>query len=342
MPEAELAKQQPSDQRFTFDDKIDALVKYFPTQKPRFTENMFAVHPESGESVLFRPGKFLNNLLQKLPLPDNDRGKEVTNTQLAQLRKLTWFEPWLEKVRNERMIGKPGGAPTLTEETLLVANHYPRKAPVRGQTITVERRNNKPYSLNAAEVMDKIKINWHEESAESFCTRLEKWKHGGRQGQMPRRRVASRVRKIDEASKRAIEACEWFETWQNKNVERREVARKRKVVCKETKINLICNNYTGAMQPRTADCLEIQLDSSDNDADTGDVFFFYPVTFMDDICNNWFNEERANVVLNDSQIAQFEALPWFANWLTNVRNNRMRKRRREQEKCEANSKTLKT
>ena len=312
--------------KLTLDDKIRLFVENCQEKKPPHRSKLPLTHPRSGESVLFMPGKFLNNLTDAL-LSEKTRG--LDEEHLEALQELHWFDDWLVNLRKLRMVGKSGGAPTLAEETRLLAAHCADKLPERGSVLEVKRDNGEKHLLNVHDVIEKIAINWHQESLEEFESRVLAWKNKGAVGTMPRRRTASKPRLIDNASMAAIERCAWFSAWHENAISRREVARLRKVVSKQTKIDTLCKNYAGKCKPMTSDCLNIEIDNED-------VFLFYPITFLDDISDNWIRGgSRPNVVLDEAQKGQFERLPWFAQWLKSVEESRLRRRKRLRDETEA-------
>lgn len=305
-------------------DKVRLMCEYFQESKPTHRTKCIVPHPRTGNPVVFLPGKFLNNLTNQVL---NGKSRSLTCEHISYLRELEWFQNWIAGVHNQRLVGQDGGRPSVDEEALLVAEHFPHHLPARGEVVEVERGNGEPYKLNPSAVLDKIAINWHEESHDDYLARLDEWKRSGVATPQPRKRAATKFSKIDAHTKKNVETCAWFASWFNQGVQRREVAKMRKVVTKEMKLDLLMRHYMYTddglpkKKPTTSDSISVVLENNEH-------FRFYPTTFMDDIVDNWVDCGKPGVVLSPEQRKALEKLPWFLPWLKSVFLLRSRRKRK--------------
>ncbi len=310
--------------RLSLADRIRLLCEHCQECKPTHRLKMTVTHPRTGQPVKFLPGKLLNNLTNRLL---SNKGNTLENEFLEMLDELDWFGEWIDRLHSQRSVGKKGGRPSLDEEAILVARHFSVVAPVRGETKLVVRDSGEEYHLNPAAVVERISINWHEESEESYKKRIETWKLEKNTSPLPRRRAATRFSRIKLETKLAIEACDWFGAWYAYARCRREVAKMRKVVSKETKLQLLVDHYgydvcgNPKLKPVTSDCITVRVDN--------ETFHFYPTNFLDDLIDNWVEGGRPGVVLSSYQRDQLvEKLPWMQPWLNSVFEIRKRRKRR--------------
>lgn len=319
--------QTSTDTRLSEQDKITLLLHFCQESKPEFRSCLDVSHPRSGAKIKFRPGNFLNNITDRL-LPSKTH-EPLAEEQVEQLRSLWWFESWLKNLVDKRKIGREGDLPSLDEEAELVAAFCPHTFPRREERLTVTRDNGKTHDLFPSRVLQRVSANWHQETAAAFQERVKEWRESGSVGRFPRRRTTTKWSKIANGTKEKIGACTWFAAWYKHGVARREVAKMQKVCGKDMKVNLILKHFnvnadgTAVAKPTTSDSVLVSLENG------AKSWRFYPTTFLDDVSDNWLQDNRPRVVLDDAQKTELYKLPWFKAWLQNVADSRTLRAKRK-------------
>jgi hypothetical protein len=212
---------------------------------------------------------------------------------LDQCLSLWWFKGWIDELKAKRKTGSEDGPPDTDEQVhMLIANH-PDVAPRKGQAVTIERLNGASYELNGHSLLERIAPNFH---GEDVSERSKAY-------------VSPRLQQ-------QILVLPWSDDWVAVGRKRREVARMRKLITKEMKLEYLLFFFK-EKKPVWKSRIPIFVPDG-----SGDVFEFFPGTWLDDICDNWLNDSRANVVLTKAQMGAIETLPWFSEWIDVVREQR--------------------
>lgn len=271
--------------------RIQWLVQHYQHEKPK---HRAVLKLQDGKrAVDFHPGKLLD-MLKKAFLPDQAGGciQPLPNDLRSQCLSLWWFQGWLDELKAKRQTGNKDGPPDLEEQVHLLINSYPETAPRKGEAVTVDRINGSSYELNGHALLEKIAPNFHGEVDEK-----------------------SRMH-VSLALQQRLLVLPWSSEWLATGRKRREVARMRKLVTKEMKVELLLLFFKDKKPAWKSRIPVLVPDGS------GDMFDFYPGTWLDDLADNWLKEARPNVVLDQAQQIAISRLPWFAEWLSTVREQR--------------------
>lgn len=271
--------------------RIGWLVQYYQHEKPKHRASL---QVEDGiRTVAFHPGKLLDQL-KKCFLPDSlGACQQTLSPELrGKCLSLWWFQGWLNELSAKRQTGNEDGPPDLEEQVTLLVHNYPTAAPRKGEAVTVERACGSAYELNGHSLLEKIAPNFHEEVDEKN-----------------RAYVSQRLQQ-------QVIVLPWSDEWLATGRKRREVARMRKLVTKEMKVEFLLLFFKHKKPAWKSRIPVIVPDGS------GEIFDFYPGTWLDDLGDNWLKEARPNVVLTKGQMGAMETLPWFNEWLNTVREQR--------------------
>lgn len=271
--------------------RIGWLVQYYQHEKPKHRATLQV--QDGLRTTAFHPGKLLDQL-KKAFLPDamgvcpQPLPKELREQCLS----LWWFQGWLDELKAKRQTGNEDGPPDLEEQVSLLVNNYTLTAPRKGEAVTVERACGSTYELNGHALLEKIAPNFHEEIDENN-----------------RIYVSPRLQQ-------QLLVLPWSDEWIATGRKRREVARMRKLITKEMKVEFLLLFFKHKKPAWKSRIPVVVPDGS------GDLFDFYPGTWLDDLGDNWLKEARPNVVLTKGQMGAMETLPWFKEWLSSVREQR--------------------
>lgn len=272
--------------------RIGWLVQYYQHEKPKHRAVLQLVDGE--KPVAFHPGKLLDQL-KKCFLPDTagTLPQPLSQELREQCLSLWWFQGWLDELVAKRSTGNEDGPPDLEEQVHLLIQSYHTTAPRKGEAVTVERINGAAYELNGHALLEKIAPNFHGDDLE------EKNKHY----------IGARLQQ-------QLIVLPWSDDWLATGRKRREVARMRKLVTKELKVELILY-YFRDKKPVWKSRIPVRVPD-----ESGGVFEFFPGTWLDDLADNYLKEARPNVVLTESQMLAISSLSWFDEWLNSVRYQR--------------------
>lgn len=275
--------------------RVNWLVQNYQHEKPKH-RSVLQVQ-DGGKTVAFQPGKLLD-LLKKCFLPDasGERTQTMSKDLREQCLSLWWFQGWLNELQAKRQIGNEDGPPDLEEQVHLLIHSYPTVAPRKGEAVTVERINGSSYELNGHSLLEKIAPNFHGEPVDekSKC-----YVHPRLQQQLL--------------------VLPWSNEWLATGRKRREVARMRKLVTKEMKVELLLFFHKEKKPAWKSRIPVIVPDGS------GEIFEFYPGTWLDDLGDNFLKEARPNVVLSDAQMIAISKLAWFDEWIASMREQRLQR-----------------
>lgn len=271
--------------------RIGWLVQYYQHAKP--THRAVIQVDDHGAQERFHPGKLLDQLKKCfLPDPKGAYHQTLPRHLREQCMSLWWFQGWLNELRAKRKTGELDGPPDFEEQTYLLAANYPTTAPRKGEAVTVERLNGVSYELNGHALLEKIAPNFHGDVD-------DKHRHF-----------------VSQQQQQQILLLPWADEWIAIGRKRREVARMRKLVTKEMKVEFLLFFFK-TRKPAWKDRIPIRVPD-----ESGDMFDFYPGTWLDDLGDNWLAQGRPNVVLSKAQQIAIEKLPWFNDWLRTVRDQR--------------------
>jgi len=230
--------------------RIGWLVQYYQHEKPKHRALLQV--EAGGKTVAFHPGKLLD-LLKKTFLPDPlaPSGPPLPADLREQCLSLWWFQVWLDELEAKRKTGNDDGPPDVEEQMYLLIANYPDAAPRKGEAVTVDRVCGTSYELNGHQLLEKIAPNFHGED-------------------------------VDEKSKAYISPrlqqqmliLPWSDEWLATGRKRREVARMRKLVTKEMKVEFLLFFFKTKKPAWKSRVPIIVPDGS------GDVFDFYPGTWL--------------------------------------------------------------
>lgn len=272
--------------------RIGWLVRYYQHEKPKHRAKIEI--DDNGKPVVFQPGKLLD-LLKKTFLPDPLGASHQTldKSLRDQCLSLWWFQGWLDELKAKRKTGSEDGPPDLDEQVRLLICNYTACAPRKGQAVTVTRQNGQDYELNGHSLLEKIAPNFH----------------GDELDEKSKINVSQRLQQ-------QLLILPWSDDWLAVGRKRREVARMRKLITKEMKVELLLHFFK-LKKPVWKSRIPVHVPDG-----SGDIFDFYPGTWLDDIADNWLRELRPNVVLSQGQMTAIETLPWFLEWIGLVREQR--------------------
>lgn len=250
------------------------------------------------KEYIFKPGKLLDQLK---PFLTGKTGlhcatNELSNEIVTELYRLPWFEKWLDELCTKRKIAC--AEPSLDEQLNMLVSHYHSNPPVKNQIVVVERPDGvSDYNLNATTVLEKFATNIFAED--------------GIEDQSHSLYVRPETREF-------FFELPWAQEWYNRGAKRREVARMRKVITKDMKLQILLNVYKHE-KPKWKSCVNIVYDN------LGQPFKFFVGTWLDDIVENFTPCGRPSVVLDDAQKIAVQSLPWFESWLSSLIKQRQLK-----------------
>lgn len=278
--------------------RIQWLVQYYQHEKPKHRAVLQV--EDGGTLVAFSPGKLLDQL-KKCFLPDSmGMCQQTLPTDLRdQCLSLWWFKGWLDELRAKRLVGDEAGPPDLEEQVRLLISNYPDDAPRKGEAVTVDRVGGDAYELNGHALLEKIAPNFHDGTVD------EKSKFY-----------------VSPQLQQQLLVLPWSDEWLSTGRKRRGVARMRKLVTKEMKVEFLIFFFK-TKKPVWKSRVPVVIPDG-----SGSIFDFYAGTWIDDLADNWLNEARPNVVLTKGQMGAIETLPWFSDWLSTVREQRVSRDKR--------------
>ena len=284
-------------------DKLQLLALHCQKEKPSHRK---VINVNIGDQPYrFKPGKLLDQIKPFL-VDKNGRRKESLPTEFQDLlHKLPWFEQWLSELGEKRKTAR--AEPPFQEQFHMLVYTFIDKPPKRGVTTSVERINEcDEYILNGCQVLDKAAVNFFGDEHGNIIP--EDHPHH-----------------IPQYLRDAFLRLNWSREWVERGMKFREVAKMRKIINKEMKIEVLLNLYS-RQKPKWKDCVNIVYDNSSK------PFKFYIGTWLDDLVENWdvpttcSNDEvskpRPSVVLDEAQKLVIEQLPWFKDWFHGIVKNR--------------------
>lgn len=286
--------------RASLEQKINWLHEFCKDKKPKHRDTIKMTVENA--SYAFKPGKLLDNL--KPYFVDKKGGannppEELSVCSKMKLLSIPWFRDWLDNLCVRR---KAASQEVSFEHQmqLLVAN-YTNDSPCKNSSVWVERMDETEfeYLLNPGSVLDKFALHLFQND-----TRYE----------------------IPPSLKDDFFALPWAMQWYERAAKRRDVARMRKVVSKNMKLAVLLNMFW-ERKPKWKERVNIVYNSS------GDLYPFYPGTFLDDLVGNFYENTDAEeacsntagrpaVVLDDAQKLALRSIPWFDNWCESIIKNR--------------------
>lgn len=277
--------------------KVEWLLRYCQDGKPK---HRAVVHVEDAEweHVTFQPGKLLDGL-KKCFLPEGKDGlvQPLDEKLRTQCLSLEWFQPWLDELNAKRQTGNDHGPPNIDEQMKMLVNSYPTVAPKKGEAVTVERVNGSSYELNGHALLEKVAPNFYGDDEQSVAKNTKYY--------------------VSPWLQQQLLVLPWSDEWLATGRKRREVARLRKLVSKDLKIELL-RFFFKTKKPAWKSRIPVRVPD-----ESGGTFDFYPGTWIDDIVDNWIGgERRSNVVLTTEQMLVISRFEWFQEWIKTVKEQR--------------------
>lgn len=278
--------------------KIRWLIAFCPHTKPKHRMTI-DVPINYNQCYTFKPGKLLDQLK---PFLTSKRGfggaaNELSNDLVSELFRLPWFEEWLDGLCTKRQIAWK--EPSLDEQINMLVSHYDTTPPSKNEIAMVERADGESeYKLNATTVLEKLATNIFSEDEA-----IEDPSHS---------------LYIRPETKELFFKLPWSNEWYKRGIKRREVARMRKLVTKDMKLQVLLNNYRYE-KPKWKSHQNIVYDS------LGQPFQFFVGTWLDDIVENFTPTGRPSVVLDEAQRIAVRSLPWFDGWISSLIRQRQLK-----------------
>ena len=272
--------------------KIDWLAEFCKQEKPKHRDviNMTV----NGSKYTFKPGKLLDQLK---PFFVDKSGTanpqdEMSYAMKSKLCSIPWFHTWLGSLCVRRKAAAEE-LPFEDQVQLLILN-FQDVTPPKNDFALVERVDGSgyEYKLNTTQVLDKLaSLFFHQDNRYS----------------------------ISESLKEEFFALSWAQDWYERCVKRREVARMRNVVTKDMKFEVLLSMFS-ERKPKWKEKVNIVYNTS------GEVYHFYPGTFIDDLVENFYECNNAvvrpSVVLDEAQKIAIRSLPWFDEWCFSIIKNR--------------------
>lgn len=268
--------------------KIDWLAEFCKQAKPKHRDTVEIT--VNGSKYTFKPGKLLDQIKPYFvdkSGTDNPQD-EMSHEMKCTLFSIPWFHAWLESLCVRRKAAAEE-LPFEDQVQLLILN-FQDAPPGKNDVALVERVDGSGdhYKLNTTQVLDKLASHFFHKNSRHT---------------------------ISETLKEEFFALNWAHDWYERCVKRREVARMRHVVTKDMKLEAILSMFPDR-KPKWAEKVNIVYNTC------GEVYHFYPGTFLDDLVENFYDgdsaADRPSVVLDDAQKIAIRSLPWFNDWCFNI------------------------
>ena len=286
--------------RASLEQKIDWLHEFCKSKKPKHRDTIKMTVGDT--SYDFKPGKLLDNL--KPYFVDKQGGamhppEELSALSKMKLLSIPWFRDWLDNLCVRRKAASQ--EISFEHQIQLIVVNYANHAPSKNASIWVERMDGTEfeYLLNPRSVLDKFSLYLFQDDL-----RYE----------------------ISPSLKDDFFALPWTMDWYERAAKRRDVARMRNVVSKNMKLAVLLNMYS-ERKPKWKERVNIVYNTN------GDLYPFYPGTFLDDLVGNFYENtddrevcsntaERPGVRLDDAQKLALRSIPWFDSWCESIIKNR--------------------
>lgn len=283
--------------------RIARLTQYYSHEKPN-DRSLIQIPCEDSQKVEdFRAGKFLNQLKPFFvshdgaerdlqPLPDNLQ---------QELKSLWWFDGWVEQLKTTRAAAS--NKLSFEDDVRLLVSNYTTKRPLKNECIlTTHSANGKTFPFNGHAVLEKLA-------------------HVLLDGKLAKHQNQVSKEVLHEFFNLAW-ASEWFESTKR----RREISRVSKLVTKSMKIELVLYFFKHKKPDWNSKVDVVIPDGS------GQLFHFFPATWLDDISDNWMQHSTPNVVLSEGQKLSIETLTWFKPWIEKMKQSKRRQRMQERKR----------
>lgn len=269
--------------------KVELLCARFPLKKPKHKD--IITDTVNGSTWSFGAGKFLNGLARHFI--GYVKRRALGPVERRMLYELPWFEDWLEKLHDQRVIAS-GVEPSTDDKLNALFNE--------GHLQTAPCSTDDPVVIT-----DVCGRNWEidlykfvEDILPNFVGR----------GLLP----GHTYHVSEQTQARARNTAKWLAARLNNDSRGRRALNFIQSLSKDTKIELLIYHYP-TTQPGWNDVLPLCMPDS-----TTNFVTFYPGLWLDDILNNWIrSDDRPNIAISCAQREAIEMLPWCKGWIDNAR-----------------------
>lgn len=255
----------------------------------------------------FGVGKFINSLARHYI--GTVKSRPLSTADRESLDALPWFAGWVEKLNKRRVVASLV-EPTMDDKVNMLLDFGGFYEPPHS-TFALSRGESLTDSVLAepTAVVDRHGRHWEIDAGALMVAISTNFDRGGLAETDPNH--------ITDTTKQRVRQRAYVDRrWSIPVTQLSDL-----VVSKDVKIELVLNHYAST-PPAWHEFLPVCAPGVNG------VALFYPGHWMDSLVHNWVPPSRKHnfshrvVVLNRTQRAALEKLPWFTDWVENVRGAR--------------------
>lgn len=194
-----------------------------------------------------------------------------------------WFDTWLDDLAKKRR----GRAHALSTNEIFEAfiEQFQNAPPHKNDVLKICNADRPCVELKATKLLEKLSNNFFKRDQLAM----------------------NDPNKLSDILMTKFMNLEWASAYIEEGIKRRNTARIRNVVTKDMKMELMLT-VCRTSKPRWSDFVDVMLPDG-----SGEVFRFYPATWLDDLTENFTTDSKAKpgVVLDEAQKLALLSLHWF-------------------------------